>query len=105
MTDTLATLAGPTAVGAGNTTLFTVPASQVWTVKTILIINLNAATRTVRLGVNGTADADLITAPVALAQNEQAVGDFVLSFAAADDLRVNSDGAGVTVTISGLKQS
>ena len=104
MADTLATLSGPAAVASGTSTLFTVPALHTYTIVTILILNRNASARTVKLGVDGVADGNLITPPVALAQNEQGVGSFKLSLAAGKTLQVNTDGTGVTVTVSGLDQ-
>jgi hypothetical protein len=104
MPDTLDRLAGPVAPGTGPQTILTVPGGHTYTIRYIAIVNNNAITVDVKLGINGVADADLILPFTPILIFGQGVFSGVLTLEAGDTLMIDSDATGITVTVSGLDQ-
>jgi hypothetical protein len=104
MADILKRLLGPVNIANGTSTLFTGIAAHVYTIKNITIVNNTAASITLRLGIGGVADANLILPSVPIGPGEQAQFDGLLVLTAVETIQANASATGLTITISGLDQ-
>jgi hypothetical protein len=95
-------LGGPTQLGTGATTLFTVPAGRQYTTKQIIICNTDNIDRTVTLGIGGVTAALSVVFQMPIGANDTIVLDTALVFEATQTLQGVSDTASkVTVTATG----
>lgn len=105
-TDVLSRLVGPANIASGTSTLFTASASHRYTIKNIRIVNNSTGSLTVKLGIGGVADANLILPAVTLAAGDTLVDDTnMIVLAAGETLQANASNTGLTITVSGLDQS
>jgi hypothetical protein len=106
MSETLKRLFGPTNVGNGTNTIFTGAGSpHIYTIKHITVINNTAAAITVKVGIGGVADANLIIQPISVPPNGGSYewdGMHVMNDA--ETLQTNATATGCTITGSGLDQ-
>lgn len=88
--------------------VYTVPASNMAVVRSIVLVNCDTVTRTVQLFVNGTGDANRILGssanPISLAPGERIELNSVVTLEATNTIRGMADvAAKVTVTVFGLE--
>jgi len=104
MSDTLSRLVGPSNVGSGTSTLFTGTSGHTYTLRSIRIVNNTNSAITIKLGIGGVTDADLITPEISVpgksAYHDE--GMFVLS--GTNTLQANASASGLTATVCGLDQ-
>ena len=105
MTDTLKRLAGPANIANGTSTVFTGTAAHIYTIRSILVINNTGGSITVKLGIGGVADANLVMPSTILAPGESASFDGLLVLTGVETLQANASATGATITVSGLDQS
>jgi hypothetical protein len=105
MADTLARILGPSNIGNGTTTLFTGTAAHTYTIKHIIVVNNTAGSITLRLGIGGVADSNLILKPTAIAAGEHTEFTGLLVMAGTETLQAIATATGMTITISGLDQT
>lgn len=105
-TDVLSRIVGPANVASGTSTMFTGTTAHRYTIKNIRIVNNTAGAITVKIGIGGVADANLILAAVTLAAGDTFTDDTnMLVLAGTETLQVNATATGTTMTVSGLDQS
>lgn len=105
-TFTSARLAGPSALASGDSTVLTVPGSHTYVVRSILVANPSANPITVKIGVGGVADADLVMAPEIVPARDTLIFEpKMLPLAAADTLEANASASGTTITVSGVDET
>lgn len=105
-TNALLRLAGPTAAASGTSTLITVPASHVYTVKKIKVVNTDAVnSKTFQLFINGSAAANAETPVFTVDAGGYAESDEFLILAATDTLQITTSATGLTVSVFGLDQN
>jgi hypothetical protein len=105
-TEMLKRLAGPVAAAAGASTLITVPANHVYTIKKIKIVNTDPVNnKTFQLFINGAAAGDSITPVYTVDAGGSAESDEFIVLAAADTLRITTSATGLTVSVYGLDQA
>jgi hypothetical protein len=105
MPDTLSRIAGPANIGSGTTTVFTGATGHTYTIKSILIVNDSTGSISIKLGIGGVADSNLILPQVTLGAGEQADFDGLLVMSGAETLQAVAGATGLTITVSGLDQS
>ena len=105
MADTLSRILGPVNIASGTSTLFTGTAGHTYTIKTILIENNTGGSITVKLGIGGVADANLILRSMPIGAGEEAVFSGLLVLSGTETLQANASASGLTITIGGLDQS
>lgn len=104
MADTLSRLVGPANVASGTSTVFTGTAAHIYTIKHIRLVNNTASAVTIRLGIGGVADANLILPSVAIGAGEWAEFDGLLVLTGTETLQANASASGITITVAGLDQ-
>lgn len=104
MTDTLSRIVGPVNVALGTSTVFTGTAAHIYTIKHIRVVNGTGGSITLKLGIGGVADANLILPATALGLGESCEFDGLLVLAGAETLQANASATGLTVTVAGLDQ-
>lgn len=104
-TNKLARIVGPVNIASGTSTLFTGTVNHRYTIKKIKIVNPTAGAVTVKLGIGGVADANLIMPAVAIDAGGWAEGDGLeLVLEGAETLQANASATGTTITATGLDQ-
>lgn len=104
MADILKRLLGPVNIANGTSTLFTGVAAHVYTIKNITVVNNTGAAITLKLGIGGVADANLILPAVVIGPGESGQFDGLLVMTGAESLQANASATGLTITMSGLDQ-
>ena len=104
MADTLKRIVGPVAVASGTSTIFTGTAAHVYTIKHMVVANPSGAAVSVKLGVGGVADANLILPSVSIDAGGYSEFDGLLVLSGAETLQAVASAAGLTITASGLDQ-
>src|SRR3954447_2377695 len=104
MADILKRLLGPVNIANGSTTIFTGVAAHVYTIRNITIVNPTSGSITVKLGVNGITDANLILPATPIGPGESAQFDGMLVLTGVETIQANVTATGLTITISGLDQ-
>jgi hypothetical protein len=105
-TDMLKRLQGPAAAAAGASTLITVPAGHLYTIKKIKIVNTDVVnTKTFQLFINGAAAGDSITPVYTVDAGGSAESEEFVILAATDTLRITTSATGLTVSVYGLDQA
>jgi hypothetical protein len=103
--DTLKRLQGPAAAASGTSTLITVPAAHLYTVKKIKVVNTDLVnTKTFQLFINGSAAGNAITPVYTIDAGGYAESDEFTVLAATDTLQITTSATGLTVSIHGLDQ-
>lgn len=105
MADILSRIVGPVNVASGTSTLFTGTAAHTYSIKSIRIVNNTAAAITIKLGIGGVADANLILPPEPIDAGGFAEWDGLLTMTGTETLQANASASGMTITVSGLDQS
>lgn len=105
MGNVLERVVGPANIPSGTNTLFTGTAAHTYTVRSMVIVNDSAGSITVKLGVNGVADANLILPAVALLAGEFACWDGFLALSGTETIQANATASGLTFSASGMDQS
>lgn len=105
MADVLSRLAGPANVASGTSTVFTGTAAHTYSIKSIRIVNNTAAAITIKLGIGGVADVNLILPPEPIDAGGFAEWDGLLTLSGVETLQANASATGLTITVSGLDQS
>lgn len=99
-------LAGPVAAASGDNTVYTVPDNHRVEITRVKIVNNSAAKVTVKVGINGSSDADLVFPEIGVPAKgmvDQETYDVLKAVdSSIDTLVVNADAVGVTVTVSGI---
>lgn len=103
-TNTLERIVGPTTPATGGAVLFTAAALTSYTIRTLLICSVDALPVVMRIGINGTADNDLIHPEVTIDAGGKAEFEGVIILEAGDTLDIDVDGD-VTVSAHGLVQA
>jgi hypothetical protein len=85
--------------------VFTVTTSHIFTLKNIRVVNNTAGAISFKLGINGVADANLITATITLAAGETYNDDCFIVMASTNTFQANTSATGLTLCVSGLDQS
>jgi hypothetical protein len=102
----LSRLQGPAAAAAATSTLITVPAGHIYTVKKIRIVNTDAVNaKTFQLFVNGSAVGNALTPPLTVDAGGFAESDETVVLAATDTLQITTSATGLTTSVHGLDQS
>lgn len=105
MTDTLARLAGPVALGAAAATIYTAPASTVVVVRSVRVCNESATQRTFRLSVGADGAGTRFFYDVPVDPTDEGFdwnGSLIL--AAGEVLQAYASAASaLTISISGVK--
>lgn len=97
-------LYGPAQPGTSTGVLYTVPGATTAVVKQILVANTTAGAATITIGINGTADADVILSEVSIAANETYTLDTSIPLAAAETIDgLQGTSGALTVTIVGYE--
>ena len=104
MADILKRLLGPVNIANGVSTLFTGTVAHVYTIKNITLVNNGAVAISVRLGIGGVADANLILPAVTIGPGESGQFDGLLVMTGVETLQANASATGLTITVSGLDQ-
>lgn len=104
MTDTLSRVIGPVNVGSGSSTIFTGTTGHVYTLKKFKIVNNTAAAIQIKLGIGGTADANLITPNMTIAAGGFALGEEIEVLTGVETLQAVTSASGLTFSASGLDQ-
>lgn len=102
-TETLTGL-GPTNISSGTATYLTVTSSHVYTIYGLEIVNNTGAAITVKIGVGGVADANLVMPPVAIPAGGWLEFDGRLTLDSTDTLQINASASGTTLSGSYLDQ-
>lgn len=105
MADILKRLLGPVNIANGTSTLFTGTAAHTYTLKNITVVNNTGAAITLKLGIGGVADDDLILPAVVIGPGESGQFDGMLVLEGVETLQANASATGLTITVSGLDQS
>lgn len=105
MADTLSRLAGPANAASGTSTMFTGTTAHTYTIKRIRLVNTTAAAITVKVGVGGVADANLIMPAISIDAGGFMDSNDFLVLSGTETLQINTSATGITYTISGLDQS
>lgn len=105
MPEILKRLLGPVNIANGTSTVFTGVAAHIYTIKNIALVNNTGGSITVKLGIGGVNNADLIMPTVTIAAGESGHFDGLLVMAGAETLQAVVSATGLTITISGLDQS
>lgn len=91
--------------GTSDTTLYTVPSAKRATIKHIRIVNPTGSAATIKLGINGVADADLILPTTSIDAGGSAECDSIYVLDATDTLRaIAGTATAINVTVHGLEQ-
>jgi|SRR5581483_2857555 len=104
MSDTLKRLAGPANLANGSSTVFTGSAGHTYTVRNINLANTTGSGITVKIGINGIADANLILPSTSIAANTRLTITELFVLSGAETIQANVSATGVTATVSGLDQ-
>lgn len=104
MADTLKRLAGPTNIASGTSTLFTGTADHTYTIKMMRIVNPTAAAITVKLGIGGVTDGQLILPATSIDPGGWGESDDFVILSGAETLQANASATGLTFTMFGLDQ-
>lgn len=104
MADILKRLVGPSNIALGTSVKFTGITAHVYTIKNITIVNPTTTDITVKLGIGGVADANLILPSVVIAAGESGQFDGLLVMSGTETLQANATATGLTITVSGLDQ-
>lgn len=104
-TEVLKRLAGPVNMTSGANTPFIGTAAHRYTIKHIRIVNNTAGAVTVKLGIGGTADGNLILHTLSIAANSTYTEDVLIVTDGTETLQANTSATGMTITVSGLDQS
>lgn len=105
MPDTLSRIVGPANIASGTSTVFTGTAAHTYTIKHIRIVNPTGASVTVKLGIGGVADANLILPATPIDAGGFAEFDGLIVMAGTETLQANASATGCTITVAGLDQS
>lgn len=106
MTYLASRLAGPANVASGSSTIFTGTGGHVYTVRSIIFANNSAAPITLKIGVNGITDADLVLAATAVQPGDTLVFDpMMLVLSGAETIQANASVGGGTLTVNGVDAS
>jgi len=105
MTDTLKRITGPANIANGTSTLFTGTAAHTYTIKSMEIVNNSAGAITIKLGIGGVADANLILPTVSIDAGGKAEYDGLLVLTGTETIQAVASATGMTFTASGLDQS
>jgi hypothetical protein len=101
--NSLKRIVGPAALSTG--TIHTVPDLHTQTLRWVKILNPSAGPITAKLGIGGTADANLIAGPVTIGAGESYREYMHCTMEAGETLQANVSGAGCTVVINGIDQN
>jgi hypothetical protein len=104
MTNTLVRIFGPVTPATGGDVLLTADADTLYTIRTLIIASVDASPVLMRLGINGTADADLVHPEVTIDAGGKGEFEGVIQLADGETLEIDVDGD-VTVSAHGLVQS
>jgi hypothetical protein len=105
MADTLSRIAGPAAVAAGTSTLFTGTGAHVYTIKKIRIVNTDAVNaKTFQLFINGSAAGNAITPVFTIDAGGMAESDDFIILTGVETLQIIASATLLTATIFGLDQ-
>ena len=104
MADTLSRLAGPANIASGTSTVFTGTAAHIYTIRSILVVNDSASSVTLKLGINGVTDPDLILPSTAIGVGERLEFDGLVVLTGTNTLQADASATGLTITVSGLDQ-
>lgn len=92
--------------GVATAAIYTVPGATQSIVRSIVIVNTDAAPRTVDLFVNGSAEANRILPTTTLAVGERIELNTIICLAAANTIQAKADvAAKVTISFFGLEIS
>lgn len=105
MSDLLERIAGPEAVASGASTLFTGIAAHTYTIRHMTLTNNTGSPVTVKLGIGGVADANLILPSSVIEAGGMAEFSGILVLSGTETLHASTSGTGLTFTMSGLDQS
>lgn len=105
MGNLLERIAGPQAVAAGASVLFTGIAGHRYTIRNIELVSTALVPVTVKLGINGVADGDLLLPAAPIDAGGMAVFGGVFVLTGTDTLEADADQTGLTISIHGLDQS
>lgn len=94
---------GPVTPATGGAILLTADADTRYTIRTLLICSVDADPVVMRIGINGTTDADLVHPEVTIDAGGKGEFEGVLQLADTETLEIDVDGD-VTVSAHGLIQ-
>ena len=107
MADALSRLAGPAQAANGTSTIFTGTAAHTYTIRNITLINQSASSVTVKLGIGGVADANLVCPPISIdgSGGQVRISD-VTVMSGTETLQINvSAASAITYSVHGIDQS
>lgn len=104
MAEVLKRILGPVNIASGNSVLFTGVVSHTYLFRKIKIVNPTAAVITLKLGIGGIADANLIMPTTSIDAGGWGEGDDFIVLTGVETLNANASATGLTITINGLDQ-
>lgn len=105
MSDLLSRIVGPVNVANSTSTIFTGTAAHTYTIKHISLVNNTTGAISISLGINGTANANLVMPTIPIGAGEYAEFDGMVVLSGTDTLQATTTATGLTITVSGLDQS
>lgn len=106
MADVLSRIVGPAAIASGSSTIFTGTTAHVYSIKSIRVVNTDAANaKTLLLGIGGVAAANQILPTITIDAGGWAEWDGLITLTGTETLQATASATGLTITISGLDQS
>jgi hypothetical protein len=96
-------LVGPQTASTG--TIGTVPVNHTWILRYIKFLNPTAAAITFKMGIGGTADANLIIQNIIVPAGEAYREYMHVTVLAAETVQITVTGAGGTILINGIDQN
>jgi hypothetical protein len=105
MGEVLSRIYGPANVPSGDNTAFTVTSTHTYAVRSIRIVNNSSGAISIRVGINGSADANLIIPYIAIAAGQTYHDDGLVILASGDTLDTHTSATGLTISLHGLDSS
>jgi hypothetical protein len=96
---------GPSALANGTSTFLTVTALHTYGIKSQRIVNNTASAVTIKIGIGGVADANLILPATIIPPNSVLHDDGFFVLLTGETLQVNTSGTGLELTVSYLDHS
>lgn len=105
MADTLSRIFGPANVANGTSTVFTGTANHVYSFRDgIRIVNDSTAAISIKLGIGGVADADLIMPSITIPDGAGYLVEGLIVLTGAQTLQAATSASGLTISGHGLDQ-
>lgn len=105
MADALSRIIGPTNLAGGSSTAFTGTDGHTYTIRSLRIVNNSSATITVKVGIGGVADSQLVVPDVAIPAKGVFRDGGLIILADTETVMAFTSASGLTLSAFGLDQS